>query len=206
MKWWPTNPCERVRARASGFLDGRLTAPARAAVQRHLHGCPRCLEELQAMARLSRATHNLPPFRIADGMASRLRRQLALAPTHRPSEQLSRRVLWLAAATLAAGVFSLGYVCGRRTNDANVPAKVVTPPGPAIAAKPQPPRLPDRPQNPLPAPAPATTPNPSLPANARFATMGDEAPRPPQPQRRAVPDAQQLLEALLREMFDDPKD
>ncbi len=128
MKWWPTNPCERVRARASGFLDGRLTAPARAVVQRHLHGCQRCLEELQAMARLSRTTHNLPPFRIADGMASRLRRQLAMAPTHTPGEPVSRRVLLLAAATLAAGLFSLGYVYGHRATDTNEPATLSTSP------------------------------------------------------------------------------
>lgn len=67
--------CRSVQRDASAFLDGRLSARARGQVQHHLRQCAACLSELQQMARLSRAMHNLPPHRVADGMARRLQRR-----------------------------------------------------------------------------------------------------------------------------------
>lgn len=179
MNWWTGTACARVRARASAFLDGRLTAAQRAAVQQHLHTCCTCKGELQQVARLARAMHNLPPFRLADGMASRLRRQLAVAPVAtRPSppRALARRVTGFAVlAAAAVALFALGYRCGR--HDAGVSGPSVGPAGsqpPAATAaegRPMPQRAaPRAPQPPLPDIEPAPR------ANARWANFGEPLP------------------------------
>ncbi|MCB9878903.1 MAG: zf-HC2 domain-containing protein [Planctomycetes bacterium] len=117
--------CDAVRRSASSFLDGRMSARERGAAQRHLRACTACMGELQQLARLSRAMHNLPPHRVADGMAQRLRRQhdgSLATPADRSVTQWaaprgSRIARRIAAAALAAAalplVFWLGYRSGR---------------------------------------------------------------------------------------------
>ncbi|MCK5943396.1 MAG: zf-HC2 domain-containing protein, partial [Planctomycetes bacterium] len=39
--------CRRAHALTSAFLDGRLDAARRAALQRHLQRCPVCLQNLR---------------------------------------------------------------------------------------------------------------------------------------------------------------
>lgn len=161
MKPWPCTPCARVQRVASAFLDGRLSAAARAVVQQHLNACSVCLHELQRLARLSRAMHNLPPFRIAGGMAVRLRRQLAAArlealplaatpvtPWSPPRAKVARRVAAIASAAAAAAiaVFWLGYTRGRATVTAPAEAPIAN----RQAATPN--------RSPTPAPTPSPTP------------------------------------------------
>lgn len=176
MNWWPGTACARVRARASAFLDGRLTAAQRAAVQQHLHACRTCMGELQQVARLARAMHNLPPFRLADGMASRLRRQLATAPAASasppPRRTLAQRAVWGAALVAAAvALFAFGYRCGHRDGGGSAPlAPQTTAPAAVTTEDPVRPRRRSVP----PPPPPVIEPAPR--ANARFATFGEPLP------------------------------
>lgn len=205
MIWWPRTRCAHVRACASAFLDGRLAASRRAVVQEHLHTCTACLSELQQFARLSRAMHNLPPFRLADGMASRLRRQLAAAPRPAAPPRVARRAAAFAALAAAAAVFAAGYLCGRRdAGHPAAPAPHQLPPPDATASSPV--QLPGRiAPTPLPAPAPSRAPAAQRaagsppPANARWASCDDDAPPAPLLRRR-TPDAAELLDELLRQM------
>ncbi|MBL8753758.1 MAG: zf-HC2 domain-containing protein [Planctomycetes bacterium] len=158
------------------MLDGRLDAAARATLQHHLHGCPDCTNELQQLARVSRAMHNLPPFRLADGMASRLRRQLATAPvaSATPGQNAMRQRLdfWVSAAAAAILVFALGYWCGRK--GAAPEERPAPAPDTAVESPPTiPPPRPVAPSHAVPEAAPAP--------NARFANFpGPVAP----PERR----------------------
>ena len=107
--------CRRVTQLASAMLDGRLDAGKRAALQRHLHGCPECTRSVQELARLGRATHNLPRHRITAGMATRVR----AAMQTRRGEQLARLdatpgregrgLRILAAAALLALAWAMGF-------------------------------------------------------------------------------------------------
>ncbi|MFO1078386.1 MAG: zf-HC2 domain-containing protein [Planctomycetota bacterium] len=184
--------CTRVRRLASAFLDGRLAADARGRTQHHLRRCPVCLGELQHLARLSRAMHNLPPFRLADGMAQRLRRELA-APRRAlsPSPTPRSRAVWrIAAATVLLALLPLAFWLGYRDGRAST----LTPRHPTRIAMP----------SPTPTPSPLQPPR----ENARFAA--DRGTDPPTdrasaaPPRASAPDARRRLEQLLREMFGDP--
>jgi anti-sigma factor RsiW len=44
MRWWRTSACERAAQWISLDLDGELSQLERAALGRHLDGCPRCRE------------------------------------------------------------------------------------------------------------------------------------------------------------------
>ncbi|MEZ6037667.1 MAG: hypothetical protein R3F29_09310 [Planctomycetota bacterium] len=131
-----------MRREASAFLDGRMSARQRGAAQRHLRECAACMRELQQLARLSRAMHNLPPHRVADGMAQRLRKQhdgTRATPAERAATQwarpravaVSRRMALAAVLTAALPlVFWLGYRSGRAAAPA---APTTSAPGPGDA-------------------------------------------------------------------------
>ena len=219
MRLWPATACERVRRDASTFLDGRLAAARRATMQQHLQACGECVRELQQLARLSRAMHNLPSFRLADGMASRLRRGLAAAPVARslpaPSRRWPRVASWAVAAAAAVAVFWLGRVCGRAEGAAA--AALASQPSLSLPApgRERPEVLGRVVQEPVrraePGPSlvvePAPVPNARFAdfdhrqrAQPRFAGQGPEAPRPAVPARS---EAHELLEQMLRAMFGD---
>ncbi len=115
--------CAAVRGKSSSFLDGRLSADGRRVVQQHLNNCSQCLAELQAIAKLSRATHNLPQHRMPPDMASRIRKGLASQRSEaiaelaakRPPRTLSRSrtTMYAAAAVLIATAWATGYWMGQ---------------------------------------------------------------------------------------------
>ena len=228
MKPWPCTACARIQRVASAFLDGRLSAAARAVVQQHLNTCSVCLHELQRLARVSRAMHNLPPFRIADGMALRLRRQLAaarlaalplaatpVAPWAPPRAKVARRVAAIASAAAAAAiaVFWLGYTRGRATVTAPAVAPIANrqaaTPAPAagrLVAR-DPAGLVEREARPLAAPQPPPTSEP-LSTRARFAGFdpqraGHDVDREQAPPPSDVPDAQELMQQLVQQMLNE---
>lgn len=220
MRLWPATACERVRRDASTFLDGRLAAARRATMQQHLQACGGCVRELQQLARLSRAMHNLPSFRLADGMSSRLRRALAAAPLAETAPvvvpvavRCASKVAACAAA--AAACFWFGYVNGRAeavvgVTPAGQPGVVVPAP---LDTMTQAPRSEGRGSAPRvePSPMPAVEPAPF--PNARFADFdhrqraqprfAGQDPEAPPPAGRGWSDAHELLEQMLREMFGD---
>lgn len=111
--------CRRAHELTSAFLDGRLDAARRGALQRHLQSCPACMQNLRETERLARATHNLPPHRHAPGLRQRVhaaaqqRRQdrvAALAPT--AASRRDRGLRWLLAASLLSLAWSIGYHMG----------------------------------------------------------------------------------------------
>ncbi len=110
--------CGRVVELASLLLDGRLDAPRRAALQRHLHGCPACTRVVQQLARLGRATHNLPHHRLGAGIGERVHGALQLrrrerfaelddGPRRDRREQRAMRIV--AAAALLMLAWSIGF-------------------------------------------------------------------------------------------------
>lgn len=118
MNLFSTIRCRRVVARASAMLDGRVDAKERAALQGHLRDCPSCTRSVQQMARLARATHNLPQHRVTTGLAERVRASLEVrrsdllagldeAP---PSPRIRGRALRAAAAVVALALaWSFGF-------------------------------------------------------------------------------------------------
>lgn len=111
--------CAHVRALASALLDGRLDAARRAAVQRHLHGCATCLATARQLARLSRATHNLPPHRAPPGLGARVHTAIAARRAERAAnlaDDTARRertaLRGLAAVAFAALGLAIGYRLG----------------------------------------------------------------------------------------------
>lgn len=65
--------CARAQELASAFLDGRLDARRRGALQRHLLACTACQRVVRETERLARATHNLPQHRCTPELATRVR-------------------------------------------------------------------------------------------------------------------------------------
>jgi len=115
----PQRLCATVLSKASSYLDGHLSAKGRRIVQQHLHDCATCMQEIQALAKLSRATHNLPQHRVPSDMASRVRQRMA---THREEAvaQLdsgrwrSRAVLLSAAVLLVSVSWATGFWMGQQ--------------------------------------------------------------------------------------------
>lgn len=86
---------ERVRELLSGYLDGRLSAGQRTALERHLEGCRDCGHELRALRATQQMVQSLPPVRLPRGFT------LEAAP--RPA-LLPRGFFWLRGATAVAAV------------------------------------------------------------------------------------------------------
>jgi hypothetical protein len=109
--------CRRAHELSSAFLDGRLDAPRRAALQRHLRGCPSCLRNLRETERLARATHNLPPHRHAADLGARVlaatqqRRRDRVAALDGAAAS-DRGLRWLLAAALLGLFWAIGYHMG----------------------------------------------------------------------------------------------
>lgn len=130
--------CGRVVELASLMLDGRLDAPRRAALQRHLQACPACTRAVQQLARLGRATHNLPRHRVTAGLSERVhgalqvRRRDRLAELDaepRAARRDQRAVRAVAAAALLALAWSIGFwMRGDRAAPNDPPATAATTP------------------------------------------------------------------------------
>jgi Putative zinc-finger len=118
MSTFADNVCGRVVELASLLLDGRLDAPRRAAMQRHLRACPACTGAVQQLARLGRATHNLPQHRIAADLSERVRGALEMRRRERYAQlhdgpvggRRDQRALRIAAAAALLGLaWSIGF-------------------------------------------------------------------------------------------------
>jgi hypothetical protein len=136
----PQRMCAAVRGKSSSFLDGRLSADARRIVQQHLQVCAECKHVLQSLARISRATHNLPQHRAPSDLASRVRARMA---SHREVTiaQLRRHradsywLLAVAAVVLISTAWTAGFWMGHQTRSAEVaqvPAAAHPPASPAV--------------------------------------------------------------------------
>ncbi len=116
-------PCARVTHLASAMLDGRLPNAQRQVVQRHLQQCPECLSIVRGLARLGRATHNLPPQRTAPDLGDRVqadlaqrRRQRTISLEHEPTQRRPRAITFVAAAALLALAWAIGFRMGGPTH------------------------------------------------------------------------------------------
>jgi anti-sigma factor RsiW len=107
--------------RLSEYLDGDLSQPERAALERHLAACPACSTTLADLSRVvlrARAlSAPLPPRNLWDGIAERIASdRLPATPSPRASATARARRRWtfslpqLAAAALTIAVGSGGFV------------------------------------------------------------------------------------------------
>jgi anti-sigma factor RsiW len=87
--------------RVTGYVDGALDEPSRAAVEAHLSECPACREQVEFERGLRRRLLALSPPEPGPALADRVRRRLRPRPVH-----LSR--IPLAAAAVLAVVFLWG--------------------------------------------------------------------------------------------------
>ncbi len=140
-----TTDCPRI-ADLSAYLDGELSAPARAALETHLHACATCDEHLAALTGLRRGVTALGRETVGFDLAPRLRHRLGAATA--PAQPWWPRPWgWLplsfaATATVVVGVF-LGSLLVRTTGgalDASAPAMAlfdpIPPGGICLSARP----------------------------------------------------------------------
>jgi len=59
----PTRECQKVREELSAYLDGRLSAQDRAAMERHIQACPECSLALDQLRQIVDAMRSTPPVR-----------------------------------------------------------------------------------------------------------------------------------------------
>ena len=64
--------CDRMEALISPYLDGDLSAAEKAAVEAHLHDCPRCREMLALLREVSASLRAFPEFEISPDLQRRL--------------------------------------------------------------------------------------------------------------------------------------
>jgi hypothetical protein len=79
----------------AAFVDGSLSDSDRAALTKHLEGCPQCREEVRSARRAREALTSLPEVPAPKGLAERAVRR---APPGSPAEERSYRILWVGAA------------------------------------------------------------------------------------------------------------
>jgi len=100
MRWWRTSACERAAQWISLDLDGELSQLERAALGRHLDGCPRCREigaDVRAFTTLLR-----------EAPLVELDRPVELPPARRAHARTVRRV----GASLAFAMVTAFAVAG----------------------------------------------------------------------------------------------
>ncbi|MBK9384556.1 MAG: zf-HC2 domain-containing protein [Planctomycetes bacterium] len=125
----PSNPCSAVRALASRYLDGRLSASSRARVHAHLKECGDCLETYRSLQRLSTLARALPRAEVPADLARRVRRtvserrqqtlahlHLDEAPLAPARERAVLRLPWrgIAAAAVLVASCSAALLAGYR--------------------------------------------------------------------------------------------
>jgi anti-sigma factor RsiW len=98
----------------AGYLEGRLSPDQRAAVERHLARCPRCVAEVPQLRALLAEPAMIPPADVAD------RARRLVAPARERQGQAAPRLWpavlrWSAAAVLAIAASLLGLQAGRGT-------------------------------------------------------------------------------------------
>ncbi|MFA5138556.1 MAG: zf-HC2 domain-containing protein [Elusimicrobiota bacterium] len=67
---------EHVRDLLSSYVDGALPAADRARVDKHLHGCKQCSEELEGLKKVSKMVSSLPRKELPPGFMDRLKAKM----------------------------------------------------------------------------------------------------------------------------------
>jgi len=118
--------CEELSERHADYLAGRLSDTERAAVQRHVAGCPACQKETEFLGGIWTALGELPVPE-PDSRVMRARLEATLHREQQLARPAPRRLQWnyALAASVAAGVLALGFVIGRVSHP--------TPPTPDVA-------------------------------------------------------------------------
>jgi len=104
--------CGHAKRQMTPYLDDRLSADERAALEQHLQGCEACARELRLLQGAGRALAQAEPAPVPDGLAARLAAgALASRPERRPAPAsagglagLLDGMRWPALATAAAAV------------------------------------------------------------------------------------------------------
>jgi len=116
--------CEDVSLKLSDYLAGRADTAERAAIEKHLEGCPACLSETEGLASLWRSLGEIPaPAPDSQGMRARIDAAIEHErfASNRTSAPAQRRFLAnhpLVAACAATLVLAVGVVLGRATERA----------------------------------------------------------------------------------------
>ncbi len=102
--------CGHAKRQMTPYLDDRLSADDRAALEQHLQGCEACAQELRLLENAGQALAQAGPAPVPDGLAARLSAgALATRPEPRPAPAgglagLLDGMRWPALATAAAAV------------------------------------------------------------------------------------------------------
>jgi len=100
--------CDAVRVELKAYLDGELSALARAGVRRHLEHCARCRAEAAAMEQIGRELRTLDTATPRPELRARILAQLPESPA--PAERKQPGLLWRrpgAAALAFAGAAAM---------------------------------------------------------------------------------------------------
>lgn len=117
--------------RLSEYLDGELTAPVRAELERHLNACDECTATLAALRNVVAAARSLPDRDPPVGQWQAIERRIeaaAVAPIGRTRRRFAFTLPQLAAASIALAAVSGGAVWL---------ATRAAPPAPAVAGGPE---------------------------------------------------------------------
>ncbi len=144
-----------VQDRLSAYLDAELSSDERAAVERHLHACSACRDELAALRAVEQRVRDASPPAVApqywESFAARVDARLgepARASQPAGASWLERIVTWFVppgrfgwvrAAAAVASVTLLAYVAmrGFRAQDASIQAPLRTAPRAVTPATPE---------------------------------------------------------------------
>ena len=74
-----TENCRDIFAALSSYLDGELTAEARAELEKHLCGCPPCVEFVESLRRTVELCHEFQPADQPSPLTSQAREELLAA-------------------------------------------------------------------------------------------------------------------------------
>lgn len=112
--------CEEWRVFLQDYIDGRLSEPAKAAIDRHVSECPSCFADARSHRRVSDWLGAQPLVEPPPGLADRI-----LANVLRPAGGWRRELARLAAAAailigVGGGLFALAneYIPREKVHDA----------------------------------------------------------------------------------------
>ncbi len=122
--------CEQVELELLGYHFGTVSLETRAELERHLPGCPRCLNAFFALKRELETQPELPPP--SDAARTRLRAAVAAEVRGRPWQWWERPVAIAAGVAAALVAFVLTYALAT----GQVETRLLPPPGAAAARSP----------------------------------------------------------------------
>lgn len=78
-RWWKTNACDRAAQWVSLDLDGELSPIERAALDRHLDGCPRCRALAADITSFTRLMREAPLVELEHPLVARAPQRIRVA-------------------------------------------------------------------------------------------------------------------------------